>query len=572
MAVVVIGVLAAMLVNSVLTNDGWDWPFQAKYAFSEPVLRGVVTTLWLTVVAMTLGLVLGVILAMMRLSPNPVLSSAAWVYIWVFRGTPVLVQLVIWANLGALYKSISLGIPFGEAFFTFDTRTLIPNAVAAILGLGLNEAAYMAEIVRGGILSVDEGQGEAASALGMKRNQTMRRIVLPQAMRVIVPPTGNETISMLKTTSLVAVVPYSELFFQAQVVGNRTFQPFPMLIMASIWYLSITSILMVGQYYLERRYARGSVRSLPPTPIQRMRRRFGGHGEDFVATRTLAPVTSDPSDAVAPPGRRPRAQGLLVSTESPVKGAPMVLAQNVWKSYGRVEVLRGIDLQVEQGDVFCLVGPSGSGKSTFLRCINRLEMIDAGRLSVAGRLVGYHEKGGRLHEMTEKEVAAQRREIGMVFQRFNLFPHMTALENVMEAPVRVKRESKSLARERAQKLLERVGLGDRTHLYPNQLSGGQQQRVAIARALAMEPQLMLFDEPTSALDPELVGEVLDVMRQLVEDGMTMIVVTHEMGFAREVGDALVFMDDGVVVEAGHPRDVIGNPQHMRTKAFLSKVL
>jgi polar amino acid transport system permease protein len=274
-AVIVIVVIGAMFVNSVLTNDGWDWSFQAEYAFSEPILRGVVTTLWLTVVAMIVGVLLGVLLAVMRLSANPLLSSAAWLYIWVFRGTPVLVQLVIWANLGALYKSLTLGIPFGEAFFTFDTRTLIPNAVAAILGLGLNEAAYMAEIVRSGILSVDEGQGEAASALGMRRSQTMRRVILPQAMRVIVPPTGNETISMLKTTSLVAVaVPYSELFFQAQVIGVRTFQPFPMLIMASLWYLAMTSILMVAQYYIERHYAKGSSRELPPTPLQRARMRF----------------------------------------------------------------------------------------------------------------------------------------------------------------------------------------------------------------------------------------------------------------------------------------------------------
>lgn len=299
-AVVAIAILVAMLVNSVLTNEGWDWAFQGQYAFSEPVLRGVVTTLWLTVVAMLVGLVLGVILAVMRLSPNPVVSSAAWMYVWIFRGTPVLVQLVIWANIAALYKSISLGIPFGEAFFTFDTRTLIPNAMAAILGLGLNEAAYMAEIVRGGILSVDEGQGEAASALGMKRTQTMRRIVLPQAMRVIVPPTGNETISMLKTTSLVSVVPYSELFFQASAVGNRTFQPFPMLIMVSIWYLAITSVLMVGQYYIERRYARGSVRSLPPTPLQRFRSRLGGGKNRGRAAPLAVSASARPMDGSAP--------------------------------------------------------------------------------------------------------------------------------------------------------------------------------------------------------------------------------------------------------------------------------
>ncbi|WP_369190110.1 amino acid ABC transporter ATP-binding protein [Streptomyces sp. R08] len=253
-------------------------------------------------------------------------------------------------------------------------------------------------------------------------------------------------------------------------------------------------------------------------------------------------------------------------------GQPMVKAEAVHKSFGPAHILKGIDLEVNPREVFCLVGPSGSGKSTFLRCINHLEKINAGRLYVDGRLVGYRQQGDKLYELKEKEVSAQRRDIGMVFQRFNLFPHMTALENVMEAPVQVKRETKAVARERAQQLLDRVGLGDRTNHYPAQLSGGQQQRVAIARALAMQPKLMLFDEPTSALDPELVGEVLDVMRDLAADGMTMIVVTHEMGFAREVGDSLVFMDDGVVVEAGHPRDVLTNPQHERTRSFLSKVL
>ena len=250
----------------------------------------------------------------------------------------------------------------------------------------------------------------------------------------------------------------------------------------------------------------------------------------------------------------------------------MVKAEGVRKSFGRLEVLKGIDLEVAPRDVFCLIGPSGSGKSTFLRCINHLEKINAGRLSVDGELVGYRQQGDKLYELRDREVCQKRQEIGMVFQHFNLFPHMTAVGNVMEAPIKVKGESKAVVRERALKLLDRVGLGDKCDNYPAQLSGGQQQRVAIARALAMEPKLMLFDEPTSALDPELVGEVLDVMRGLAEEGMTMIVVTHEMGFAREVGDALVFMDEGVVVEAGTPRDVISNPQHERTQSFLSKVL
>ena len=250
----------------------------------------------------------------------------------------------------------------------------------------------------------------------------------------------------------------------------------------------------------------------------------------------------------------------------------MVRAEAVCKNFGRQEVLKGINLEVDRGEVMCILGPSGSGKSTFLRCINHLEKVDAGKLFVDGELVGYEQRGDKLYELRDNEVAHKRAEIGMVFQRFNLFPHMTAMQNIIEAPCQVRKQNKRDITEKARSLLDRVGLAGREHAYPRQLSGGQQQRVAIARALAMEPKLMLFDEPTSALDPELVGEVLDVMRDLATSGMTMVVVTHEIGFAREVGDALVFMDDGVVVESGAPKDVIANPQHERTKAFLSKVL
>jgi polar amino acid transport system ATP-binding protein len=251
---------------------------------------------------------------------------------------------------------------------------------------------------------------------------------------------------------------------------------------------------------------------------------------------------------------------------------PMVLAEDVRRSFGRHEALRGISLRVAPGEVMCLVGPSGSGKTTFLRCVNHLEKIDAGRLWVDGELVGYREHRGRLHELREREVARRRAEMGMVFQRFNLFAHLSVLENVIEAPVRVRHEPRAEAIDRARTLLDRVGLGHRASAYPAQLSGGQQQRVAIARALAMRPKLMLFDEPTSALDPELVGEVLDIMRTLAEEGMTMIVVTHEMGFAREAADTVVFMDAGRVVESGPPGQVLVDPVHERTRAFLSKVL
>jgi polar amino acid transport system ATP-binding protein len=250
----------------------------------------------------------------------------------------------------------------------------------------------------------------------------------------------------------------------------------------------------------------------------------------------------------------------------------MVEAQSIHKSFGVNEVLKGITLEVQPGEVVCLLGPSGSGKSTFLRCINHLEKINAGRLYVDGELVGYRQQGDRLHELHDKEIARKRTEIGMVFQNFNLFPHMTALENITEAPCRVKGEPKSDVHARARDLLAKVGLSEKASSYPRQLSGGQQQRVAIARALAMRPKLMLFDEPTSALDPELVGDVLAVMRDLAQSGMTMLVVTHEIGFAREVADKVVFMDGGVVVESGSPSEVIANPRHERTKAFLAQVL
>lgn len=253
-------------------------------------------------------------------------------------------------------------------------------------------------------------------------------------------------------------------------------------------------------------------------------------------------------------------------------GRPMVEAQKVWKSFGRLDVLKGVDLIVQPGQTFVLLGPSGGGKSTLLRCINHLEKVDAGRLYVDGELMGYKERGAVLHEMKPTDVAHQRSKIGMVFQRFNLFPHMTAIQNVMEAPIHVKKTPKKQAEAEAEALLTKVGLKDKLDVYPAQLSGGQQQRVAIARALAMKPQLMLFDEPTSALDPELVGEVLEVMKGLAREGMTMVVVTHEIGFAKEAADGVALMDGGVIVENGPPEEVLVNPKEERTKVFLSKVL
>jgi polar amino acid transport system permease protein len=275
--VAVLAVLVAMLVNGVVNNTAYHWDTVGKYVFDRRLTAAALVTLELTVLAMFFGVVLGVILAMMRLSPNPILSSAAWVYLWLFRGTPVYTQLVFWGLISVLYPTLGLGIPFGPEFVSFQTQSVITFFVAAVIGLALNESAYMAEIVRAGITSVDPGQNEAAAALGMQRSHIMRRIVLPQAMRVIIPPTGNELISMLKTTSLVVAVPLtSELYSRSREIALALFQPVPLLICAALWYLAATSVLMVGQYYLERYYARGSQRSLPPTPLEKLRMRLAG--------------------------------------------------------------------------------------------------------------------------------------------------------------------------------------------------------------------------------------------------------------------------------------------------------
>ena len=393
----------------------------------------------------------------------------------------------------------------------------------------------MAEIVRAGIISVDEGQTDAAQSLGMSRLQTMRLIVLPQAMRVIIPPTGNETISMLKNTSLLYVASFTELTYSVTQIYNVNFKTIPLLIVASIWYLVLTSILYVGQYFIERRYGRGFTRAERAT----MRSRW-------LAVEQREPAAmSDPMVK-----RRGRAQAVR-----PPRGAQRHRPRGAG------------------GARSCACsGPRdrASRRSCAASTTSRTSTPAGSRSTV--ELVGYREKAGKLYVLNEREVARKRAEIGMVFQHFNLFPHMTALENVTLAPIQVKGVPRSDARNRGQQLLQRVGLGDKLDTYPVALSGGQQQRVAIARALAMEPKLMLFDEPTSALDPELVGDVLDAMRQLARDGMTMIVVTHEMGFAREVADEIVFMDEGVVVESGPPAEVLASPRHERTRAFLSKVL
>jgi polar amino acid transport system permease protein len=289
-AAVVVAVIAVSVIHSMASNPNFEWGVVGHYLFDPRITRGVVVTIELTLAAQALGVVLGVVLAVMRLSPNPLVSGGSWLYVFFFRGTPVLVQLLFWSFIGALYRTISIGIPFGPSFIHLNSNTLITGFLTVVLGLGLNEGAYMSEIVRAGIISVDEGQQEAALSLGMSRLQTMRRIVLPQAMRVIIPPTGNETISMLKTTSLALVVPFTELTTAAVNIYSNNFQTIPLLIVVSLWYLAITSVLYVGQYYLERHFARGSSRELPPTPWQRVRRGIFSTSHDRLA---MGPATAD---------------------------------------------------------------------------------------------------------------------------------------------------------------------------------------------------------------------------------------------------------------------------------------
>jgi polar amino acid transport system permease protein len=545
--------LAGAYVYAFAVNKAMRWDVFAAHLFHPAVLSGLLLTIELTIASMALAMVSGAILAVMRLAPNPVLNAISFGTVWFLRGTPLLVQLLFWYFLATLFPVLNFGVPYVETFFSADTNLVINQFTAAVLGLGLNEGAYMAEIYRAGIVSVDHGQTEAAKSVGMSRGRTLRRIVMPQAMRFIIPPTGNATISMLKTTSVVLIIGLPDLLTSVQLIYARNFQQIPLLAVACFWYILCTTVLTIIQAWMERRYARGAAGS-----AARLRRS---------ASAPPDAVAGIPAAAAEPRALEARAEKVSAS------GPPMLVAERVTKSFGKNMVLNGIDLEVRRGQVLCLIGPSGSGKTTFLRCVNHLEKIDGGRLAVDGDYIGYRlRRDGRLSEMHEAEIGGQRRHIGMVFQRFNLFPHMTALENIIEGPVGVLKQDRRSASQYARQLLARVGMPEKADAYPNALSGGQQQRVAIARALAMRPKLILFDEPTSALDPELVGEVLDVMRGLARSGMTMVIVTHEIAFARDVADKIVFMDEGVVVEQGSPEQILGNPRHERTRRFLSSVV
>jgi polar amino acid transport system permease protein len=501
----------------------------ARYVGDGYLLDGLWIAIQIAVLSMAAALVLGFVLAMMRLSrPLPVRFVAAG-YVWFVRGTPLLLQLV------ALYTLLPNA---GVTLSPFDT---------AVLGFALNQAAFNGEIIRGGMLSVGSHQTDAAASIGMGSLATTRHVVLPQAMPAIVPALGNESINLVKNTSLASVIAVNELTLRSQQIVAENFDFFTVFSAAAILYLGVTTVMTGIQALLERRF----------DPNRGMR------PEAALTARARSSI-GDQSAEIREALRR---EGLT----GPADADPFLVCRGARKSFGGNEVLRGIDLNVRAGEVLVIMGPSGSGKSTLLRLVNHLEEMDDGDVQVGGRRVGYKLVDGRLRPV--RRVAQERAEarIGMVFQRFNLFEHLSALDNITLGPIRVYGESRAASEARARLLLGAVGLAGHANHRPIHLSGGGQQRVAIARALAIRPRLMLFDEPTSALDPELISGILALIRGLAEAGMTMVVVTHEVQFAREVADRVVFMDDGRVVEEGTPAEVLDDPSEPRTRRFLSLV-
>lgn len=452
------------------------------------LIQGAFVTLKITLLSVSCGVLIGLFVGIAELSHYKLLKYPAKVYVDIIRGTPLLVQIfIIYFALPAI-----LGMR-------------IEPYIAAVVACSINSGAYVAEIFRAGIQSIDKGQFEAGRSLGLTWSQTMRKIVIPQAFRRTIPQLGNEFIAMLKDSSLVSVIGYEELTRKGQLVIAATYRSFEIWTAVAIIYLIMTLTISRLVAYLEKKY--------------------NSNGQQ-------------------------KQQDIV-----------MIEIKDLHKSYGNNKILRGINLHINKSEVVVVIGPSGSGKSTLLRCVNYLEIPTSGTITINNETI-----------TRKTNINKIRAEVGMVFQHFNLFPHMSVLDNITVAPINVKKMNKAEAEAKAMELLKRVGLADKEKSFPDQLSGGQQQRVAIARALAMEPQVMLFDEPTSALDPEMVNEVLDVMRDLAKSGMTMMCVTHEMGFAKQVADRVLFVDQGLILEDTTPAELFSNPKHERTKEFLNKIL
>lgn len=495
----------------------FDWHYTLGLLADADLWRAALLVVELAVAAWVLSTGLGLLVALAqqsRLRPLRLLASA---YVWFFRSLPLLVLLIFVYNSPQLFPELR---PLLSSPFT-----------AGLVALVLSETAYIAEIHRGGLLAVGKEQGEAAQALGIPYAGVQRHVVVPQAFRVALPALGNEFISILKLTSLVSSISLAELLLVGQRLYTQNFLVLETLLAVAIYYVMLVTVFDRLRALLERRL-------------------------DVRKRRTKAGADAAPdSEAVvpaAPARKRPRTAH---------KGEVVVRARGLRKSFGPVTVLDGVDLDVHRGEVVAVIGPSGSGKTTLVRTLNHLEQPDQGSVEIDGRLMG-----GK-----DRELAAQRRHVGMVFQRFNLFPHRTVLQNITLAPLQQRLSGRADAERRARELLGKVGLDSHAHKYPHQLSGGQQQRVAIARALAMDPSVLLFDEPTSALDPELVGEVLSVMSELAADGTTMVVVTHEMRFAREVADWVVFMNHGRILVQGPPETVFDHSGEPRLERFFAAI-
>ncbi|HVC54634.1 MAG TPA: amino acid ABC transporter permease/ATP-binding protein [Stellaceae bacterium] len=522
----------------------------AHYLSLPYLLQGIGLTLEVTGLGLGGGLILGLVLASMQLSRFRILSIFARAYAVIFRGTPLILQLVF------VYDALPhIGIK------------LSPIASAG-LALSANEAPFIAEILRSGVRGVDPGQVTAGQALGMTPLVLMRHVVAPQAIRSMVPALGNEAVTALKNSSLASVIAVQELTLRSEQLASSTFDFFSIFFASGVMYLALTGAFSVLQLIIEILLDLDR-----PSPRDRLLRLLPWRTAGEVpAPAPAAAAGAAPAQIERPPARSPPVVATAATRAaralSLARRATAVEIQGLRKRYGDHDVLRGLTLTVRAGEVVALLGPSGSGKSTLLRCINRLEGWEAGVVRVGGRRLGYGDDGKPL---APRDVARERASVGvgMVFQQFNLFSHLTARENVA-GPLRwVHGMSKAQADGRARDLLERVGLTDRADALPRHLSGGQQQRVAIARALAPSPTVLLLDEPTSALDPELVSEVLEVIRRLAfEERLTMIISTHQLRFADEVADRVVFLSDGVVTEEGLAHDVLTRPRHPLTARFL----
>ena len=512
------------------------------------LITGVWFTLAVTALGLGGGLILGLVLAAMQLSRFAVLAVFARGYTIIFRGTPLILQMV----------------------FAYDALPQIGLKLSAVgaagLALAANEAPFIAEMLRAGVLGIDRGQVLAGQALGMTPSLLMRRIIAPQAIRMMIPAFGNETVSALKNSSLASVISVQELTLRSTQLASSTFDFFSIFFASGLIYLVLTTGVSVIQLFVERaldldrpatenRFARLLPWYRAPLALQAV-------ASDPIATDQPEEAATSRDAKISRADRTKRSAGLA-------HNEVVVDVSGLYKAYTTQPVLAGVDLTIRLGEVVALLGPSGSGKSTLLRCINHLEGWDAGIVKVGGRRMGFREDGKPL---SPRALAEERAVVGvgMVFQQFNLFGHLTALENVA-GPLRwVHGVSRAEADRRARELLERVGLSDRADALPRHLSGGQQQRVAIARAIAPNPTVLLLDEPTSALDPELVNEVLEVIRRLaVEDGLTMVISTHQLRFADEVADRVVFLSGGSIIEEGPAHEVLTRPRHPTTARFLS---